>query len=191
MQGGHVALQTAIGLYGDESTLCTQTLALGRDDVHMLRVDLRHDHRHIRGHAVGGVVGHHGTLRFGVGLLQRLDLVLFHVDRTEHKIYLRGNLLHVGGIQHDHLFDGLRHGTAHHPVAAHGLLVGFTGAAGTGRQRCHMEPRVIFQQRNKPLTDHTGGSHHTNFELFHPEIPSFPIPSYLKYADLPETIAKQ
>ena len=50
---------------------------------------------------------------------------------------------------------------------------------------------MIVHQRDKALTDHAGGSYHTNFELFHPEIPSFPIPSYLKYADLPETIAKQ
>ena len=42
----HIALQAAVGLDRDEAALGTQTLALGRDDLNVVRVDFRHDHGH-------------------------------------------------------------------------------------------------------------------------------------------------
>ena len=62
MQGGHIALQAAVGLDGYEAALGTQTLALGRDDVDMIRIDLGHDQRHLGIHAEGmAVVDHDGA----------------------------------------------------------------------------------------------------------------------------------
>lgn len=59
MQGRHIALQAAVGLDSNEAALGAQTLALGRDDLNVVRVDLRHDHGNIRGKAVCAVVGDH------------------------------------------------------------------------------------------------------------------------------------
>ena len=70
MQGGYIALQAAIGLDCDEAAFGTQTLALGRDDLNVVRVDLRHDHGNIRGKAVCAVVGDHRALGLCVSLFQ-------------------------------------------------------------------------------------------------------------------------
>ena len=169
MQGRHIALQAAVGLDGHKAALGAQTLALCGDDLDMVGVDLRHDHRHIRGKAVCAVVGDNGALGLGVGLLQCLDLLLLHVDGAENEIDFGCDLLNIGGIQHDHLLDALGHGGRHEPAAADGLLVGFACAACAGCKGNQIEPRVIFQQRDKALTDHTGCTDDTNIVLFHPD----------------------
>ena len=125
MQGRHIALQAAVGLDGHKAALGAQALALGRDDVDVVGVDLGYDHRHVRGKAVRAVVGHDRALGLGVGLLQCLDLILLHVDGAKDEIDLGGDLLHIGGVQHDHLFNALGHGGLHQPAAADGLLIGF------------------------------------------------------------------
>ena len=169
MQGRHIALQAAVGLDGHKAALGAQTLALGRDDVDVVGVDLGYDHRHVRGKAVRAVVGHDRALGLGVGLLQCLDLVLLHVDGAKDEIDLGGDLLHIGGVQHDHLFNALGHGGLHQPAAADGLLIGFASAACAGRKGNQIKPGVIFQQRNKALADHTGCTDNTNIVLFHPD----------------------
>ena len=169
MQGRHIALQAAVGLDGHKAALGAQALALGRDDVDVVGVDLGYDHRHVRGKAVRAVVGHDRALGLGIGLLQCLDLVLLHVDGAKDKIDLGGDLLHIGGVQHDHLFNALGHGGLHQPAAADGLLIGFASAACAGRKGNQIKPGMIFQQRNKALADHTGCTDNTNIVLFHPD----------------------
>ena len=169
MQGGHITLQAAVGLNSHKAALRAKALALGGDDLDMVGVDLRHDHRHIGSKAVCAVVGDNGALGLGVGLLQCLDLLLLHVDGAENEIDFGCDLLNIGGIQHDHLLDALGHGGRHEPAAADGLLVGFACAACAGCKGNQIEPRVIFQQRDKALTDHTGCTDDTNIVLFHPD----------------------
>ena len=169
MQGRHIALQAAVGLDGHKAALGAQALALGRDDVDVVGVDFGYDHRNVRGKAVRAVVGHDRALGLGVGLLQCLDLVLLHVDGAKDKVDLGGDLLHIGGVQHDHLFNALGHGGLHQPAAADGLLIGFASAACAGRKGNQIKPGVIFQQRNKALADHTGCTDNTNIVLFHPD----------------------
>ena len=115
MQGRHIALQAAVGLDGHKAALGAQTLALGRDDVDVVGVDLGYDHRHVRGKTVRAVVGHDRALGLGVGLLQ-LALIssFFMLTAQKIKIDLGGDLLHIGGVQHDHLFNALGHGGLHH-----------------------------------------------------------------------------
>ena len=169
MQGRHIALQAAIRLDSHKAALGAQALALGGDDLDVVSIDLRHDHRHIRGETVGAVVGHDRALGLGVGFFQRLDLVLLHVDGAEHEIDLGGDFFHVGGVQHDHLFNALGHGSLHQPAAADGFLIGFPCAACTGREGNQIKPGVVFQQRDKALADHTGCTDNTNIVLFHPD----------------------
>ena len=159
MQGRHIALEAAVGLDGDKAALGAQALALGRDDVEVVGVDLGYHHGHVRGKAVGGVVGHDRALGLGIGLLQCLDLILLHVDGAKDKIHLGGDLLHIGVASSTTIFLALLgHGGVHDPAAADGLLIGFASAACAGRKGNQMKPGVIFQQRNKALADHTGCS---------------------------------
>ena len=88
MQGRHIALQAAIGLDGDETALGAQTLALGRDDLDMVGIDLRYHHGNVRGETMGTVIGDHRALCLGVCFLQCFDLVLGHIDSAENKIHL-------------------------------------------------------------------------------------------------------
>ena len=166
VQGRDIALQAAVGLDGDEAALGTQALALSGDDVDVVGVDLRHDHRHIRSEAVCAVVGDDGAFCLGVSLFQSLDLVLRHIDGAEDKVHLRGDLLHLGCIQHHHLLDALRHRGGHGPAGTDSLLIGLAGApAGSGQSR-QLEPGMIFEQSNKTLAYHTGGTDDAHFILF-------------------------
>ena len=167
VQGGYIALQAAVGLYGNKAALGAKTLALGGDDVDVVGVDLRHDHRHIGGKAVGAVVGNHGAFCLGVGFLQRFDLLFFHIDGAKDKVHLGGDLCHVGGVQHHQLFRLFGHGGLHQPAAAHSLLIGLAGTAGAGCHSGQAEPRVVFQQGYKTLPYHTGCADDTYIVLFH------------------------
>ena len=166
MQGRYIALQAAVGLDRDKTALGTQTFALCRDDLNMVSVDLRHDHRNIRGKAVCTVVGNHRALCLGIGLFQRLDLGFGHVHGAEDKIDLRGDFFHVGSIQHHHLLDALRHRGGHGPARTDSLLIGLARApAGSGQSR-QLEPGMILQQSHKTLTHHASCAYDTHFILF-------------------------
>ena len=132
----------------------------------MVCIDFRHYHRNIRCHAVCAVVGNHRAFCLGVSFFQRFDFVLFHVDCTEHKIHLCSNFFHLGSIQNHHLFDCFRHRCFHQPAAADSILIGLACAAAGRGQRGQLEPRMIFQQRDKALTDHASRTDDTNFILF-------------------------
>ena len=168
MQSGHIALEGAVGLDGDKAALGAQTLALSGDDVQVLGVDLRHHHGDVGREAVGRVVGHHRALVLGIGLLQRTDLVLFHVNGAEHKVHGGSDLFNVGGgVHHDQLFGLLGDGGVHGPAGGDSFLIGLSGAAGAGGDSGQLEPGVVFHQGDKTLTDHAGTANNTNFVLFH------------------------
>ena len=133
----------------------------------MVSVDLRHDHGHIGGKAMGTVVGHDRALGLGVRFFQCLDLVLFHVDGAEHEVDLGGNFLYFGGIEHDEFFRTFRHRRFHQPAIPDGFFVRFASAARTRSYGGQMEPGVVFQQRDKALADHTGSTNDTYIVLFH------------------------
>ena len=168
MQGGHIALERAVGLHGNEAPLGAQTLALRVDDGDVVGVDLGHYHGHIVGPAVGGVVGDDGALQLGVLLLQSPDLLLLHIHGAEAEVHQLRHLLGVGlGVQNDDLLGLLGHGDIQSPAALHGLLVGLSGAAGAGGDGGELEPGVIFHQGDEALTDHAGASDDADFVLFH------------------------
>ena len=166
MQGGDIALQAAVGLDRDKAALGAQTLALRGDDLDVVGVDLRHNHRDVRGEAVSAVVGDDRALCLSVSLLQSLDLGLGHIDGAEDEVHLRGDLLHLGGIQHDHLLDALRHRSGHSPAGADGFLIGLPGAPAGSCQSRQLEPGVIFEQSNETLAHHAGRTDNAHFILF-------------------------
>ena len=55
-EGGNIALYRAVGLHGDKTFFCAETLALCRDNFRMVAVDFGNHHRHVECMAVCGVV---------------------------------------------------------------------------------------------------------------------------------------
>ena len=168
MQGGNVALEGAVALHGDEAPLGAQALALGLNDFNVLRIQLRHHHRHVVRPAVGGVVGDDGALQLGVPLLQGPDILLLHVHGAEAEVHLGGQFLRVGfRVQDDQALGFIRHGRGHGPAGGRGFLVGFPGAPGAGGYRRQLEPGVVLQKRDETLAHHTGASNDAGLVLFH------------------------
>ena len=160
-------MKRAIGFYRNEAAFCAKAPALGLDDADMPGVNFGYHHGNVRGEAVSAVVGNNRAFGLGVGLFQRFDLILFHIYRTEYKIHLAGDLLHMGCIQHHHVFCRLGHGGGHGPAAAHSLFIRFACAAARSSQDGQLEPGVVLQQRNKTLTHHTGGADHAHAKILH------------------------
>ena len=133
----------------------------------MLRVYLGYDHRHVRGPAVGAVVGDDGALGLGILLLKREDLLFLHIDGGEDKIDVFYHVRDVRGVLDDELLRALRHGVVKSPLGAHGLLIGFARAAGARRDGGQLEPRVVGYQRNVTLTDHAGASNDSDLQFLH------------------------
>ena len=168
MERGGVGLDGAVGLDGDEAALGAQALALGGDDLQVLRVHLGHHHGHVLGPAVGGVVGHHRALGLGVGLLQGADLVLLHIHGTEHKVHQAGDLLNVRlGVQHHQILGLLRDRSSHGPAVLHRLLIGLARGAGAGGDDGELEPGVLLHQGDEALAHHAGAADDSDFVLFH------------------------
>ena len=159
MDGGHIALQGAVGFDGDKPPLGAQAAALGRDDPRVLRVDLRDHHGHVRRSPVGAVVGYHRHFGFGIGFFQLADLLFLHIHCTEDKIHFALHGLNVLGVFHHQVFHILWNGPLHHPAAFHRLAIGLAGAAARSRNGGDGEPGVMLQQRGKPLPHHAGAAH--------------------------------
>ena len=122
---------------------------------------------------MGAVVGDHRAFRLGVALFQRADLLFLHIHRAEHEIDFGGHFFHMGGIQHHHILDLLRHGVRHGPAAANGLFVGLARRTGRSRHHGQMEPGMLRQQRHETLADHAGGAHNAHLILFHSSLVPF------------------
>ena len=165
--GGHIALQRTVGLYSDKAALGAQAFTLGGNNINMLGIQLRYHHGHIRSEPVGRVVRYHRALVLGILLLQRADLILFHIHGAEHKVYHRGDLFYIClGVIHRQVRHVGGNGFIHAPSAAQCLFVRFTSRACRGCQAHHFKPGVILQQQGEALTDHTGCADDTDFVLF-------------------------
>ena len=125
MDGRYVALDGAVRLHGDKSGFGAQPFALRFDHLDMPRVDFRDDHRNVRGPAMGRIVGNDGRAGFCVRFFQRLNFILFHIDRAKNEIDLIGHFIHFRSVLHDDIFDGFRNRCRHFPPALHGFLIRF------------------------------------------------------------------
>ena len=161
-----VGLNRAVRLDGDETTSSAQALALVLDHLEVLRVDLRHHHRHVRGPAVGAVVGDHRGLGLGITLFDGANLVLRHVHRGEHEVHVRGHGLGVVAVRDHHVLGVFGHRRFHLPTVSDRLGIRLAGAVRGSGKGDHLEPRVILKQRDKTLTDHTGGTKDADLQFF-------------------------
>ena len=172
MQRGNVALERAVRFDSDKAALRAEALALRVDDLDVLRIELRHDHRDVRCAAMGGIVGDDRAFELGIAFFKRLDFILLHVDRAEDKVDHRGDLFGVClGVHDDNVFERLRHRVVHVPAGADGVLVGFAGAVAAGREDNGLEPRVVRREEREALADHAGRADDTDLILFHDETP--------------------
>ena len=134
----------------------------------MVSVDLRDDHRNVRGTAVSGVVGANRALELCVLLLKGADLILLHIYRAEDEINLGGDLLCISScIIHYHVLVLVGHRNGHLPAALASLGIGLA-LVSAGCSECYdIEPRVVFQQQGEALTYHTGRADNAYFVLLH------------------------
>ena len=168
MQRGHVALQRAVGLDGDKAALGAEALALGVDDADVVRIDLGHDHRDVRGVAVSRIIGDDRAFELGIALLERLDLVFFHVDRAEDKVDHRRDLLRVRlRIHDDKIALGFRNVLLHEPLARDRVFIGLARAMGACCKNDRLKPRMLRRQQDESLTDHARCANDTDFILLH------------------------
>ena len=154
-QHGGIALDGAVGLYGNKASCGSQTLLLEIYYLHVLRIDFRHYHGNIRGPAVCAVVGYHRGFRFRIFLFNLFDLFLCHINGAENKIHLSGNLFHFVDIHNHDFLNRFRHGSGHFPSVTHGILISFACGSGTCSNCGHFKPGMILQQGYKTLSHHT------------------------------------
>ncbi|MNC22092.1 hypothetical protein D3C75_700820 [compost metagenome] len=143
-QRRHIALDRAVGLYGNKAGFGAQTLALMFDNGDMARVDLGNHHGNVRRPAVGRVIGDDRCAGFGISLLQRFDFFLLHIHSTEDQIHLCGKFLHFGRILNRDLLHGLRHRLLQLPSALHRFLVHLARGAGAGCNSGYLKPGMVI-----------------------------------------------
>ncbi len=161
-KGRGVGLDGAVGLDSDKAPRGAKALLLIPDDLCVLRVDLRDDHRDIRGPAVCGVVGDDRRLGLCVLLLDRTDLILGHVYGGEDKVHILCNALHIRNVLHDDLCGRFRNGSVELPSSLYGLAVGLSCASSGGSDLRHLKPRMMLQDLDESLTDHAGAAKYAN-----------------------------
>ena len=145
MDGGHIALERAVGLDSHKAPLGAETLSLRLNNFDVIRIDFRNHHGNVRGETVSRVVGNDGTLRLCVFFLEGTDLILLHVDRAEAEVNLGSDLLHVVGVEDNHILVLFGKRGGHVPSALNDLAVRFARASGAGCERGHLKPRVVLK----------------------------------------------
>ena len=85
-QHRRVALDRAVRLYCDKASGRAKTLFLILDDIKVLRIDLRNDHRDVRGPAMCAVIGYDRCLGLCIFFFDRADLVFCHINCRKYKI---------------------------------------------------------------------------------------------------------
>ena len=147
MQCGDIALERAVGFYGDKAALGAETLTLMFDDIEVLGIYFGHDHGHIGSPAVSAVVGDDWALALGVSLFESGDLIFFHIDGGENEIDFRSYLLDIVlSALDDDLFRGLRHGHVKCPAIPDGLFVSFTCTSGACGYHLEFKPGVLADE---------------------------------------------
>ena len=160
-----IGLNRAVRLDSDEAACCSKSLPLVRDDCEMVRVDFRNNHRHIRSPAVSAVVGDNRCLCLRIFLLNGADLVLAHIDSGKYKVNICRDVLDICDILDNHLFYTLRHRCVHLPLIADSLFVCLSGTARGRGERFDLKPRMICEQRDEALSDHSGCTQDTDFQF--------------------------
>jgi sortase (surface protein transpeptidase) len=100
--------------------------------------------------------------------MKKGDLFFLHIYRTEHEIDFFCDFVDIRFRIHNHhvaVFFG--HSAIERPFIAYGFLIGFSCATRGRRQHDDVEPRVVFKQEHKSLSDHARSADNANVVLFH------------------------
>ena len=162
-QNRRITLDGAVWLYCYETALCTKTLFLILDNFHVLWIDFRNYHRHIRCPAVCTVVGNNRCLCLCVIFLDLFDLFFCHVYSRKYKVDLRSYLLYLIYIHYYNILYSFRHRSIHLPTVSHCLLISLSCTSWACCNRGNLKPWMILQQRDKSLSYHTCSAKDTNF----------------------------
>ena len=167
VQEGDIGLQRAVALDGDEAALCPQPPALRGDNGEMVVIDLGNDHGHVGRRTVRRIVGDDGHFELCILFLERLDLLLFHVDGAKDKVHEGRELLCIRfRVQKHHVLCIGGHGDAHCPAVADGLAVRLSRRARARRERHGLKEGMPVKQGDKSLSDHAGRADHADLILF-------------------------
>ena len=171
-------LNWAIWLNCNEASSCTKSLFLKLNNFHMLWIYFRNNHWHVRCPSMSWIVGNNRCFSFCIGLFDCFNLILWHIDSRKYKINLFGHSLNFIDVHNDNVLNGFGHRSSHLPSVTDSIFICFAGTSGTCSNNCYFKPRVIFQQWNKSLTNHTGSAKNSNIELFrHDSFSSFRVRS--------------
>ena len=171
-QSRNIGLNGTVGLNRDKAALGAQTLALCRNDLCVICVDFRNDHRNVLGEAVCAVVGDNRALQLCIFFFQCADDILLHINGTERKVNLGSELLGIVlSVIEDHVLHIFRNRNSHLPAAFNSLCIGLALVAAARCDCDDAEPRMICEQGSKTLTNHTGCADNADIILFHEKIP--------------------
>ena len=165
LQSRGIGLNGAVRLYSDKASLSTETLLLLLDNLRVIGVDLRDNHRNVRSPAVRAVVGDNRGLGLCVSFLDGTNLVLGHIYGAEYEIYAGSYLLDLVDIHNNDVLHCLRHRRIHFPAISHRVLVSLACASRAGCNGYNLKPGMILQQGNKSLSYHSGTAKDTDFKL--------------------------
>ena len=79
---------------------------------------------------------------------------------------VEGRFVGIVAIDDHHVLGIFGHRGFHLPTVADSLGIRLAGAVRGSGKRDHLEPRVILKQRDKTLTDHTGGTKDADLQFF-------------------------
>ena len=131
----------------------------------MLRVDLRNDHRNIRSPSMSAVVRNYRCLSLGIFLFNMLDLILRHVNCRKDKIYIFRNALYICDIFYNEVLYRLRNWVIHFPSLAYCFLIGLSGRTWACCNCSYFKPRMIIDNINKSLSNHSCSTKNCYFQL--------------------------
>ena len=139
----------------------------------MFGVDFGNDHGHVRGEAVGGIVGHDGDLPLCVFLFETGGRPLVHIDGAKDEIHPLCDLADVlFRVVNDHVRKRGGDGLAFkRPFALYRLRICLSRRTPGRRQRGHAEEGVGGEEEQKALSDHAGRADDAHVILFHKSSP--------------------
>ncbi len=133
------------------------------DEGEVVGVDLGNDEGDVGGHAEGGGVGDDGAAGGGEEGLELAGDGGVDGGEDDARQVGAGELGGVG--LEDHLGDALGERRVEAPGAGFG--VGLAGAAVAGGEPGDVEPGMVFEKLDEPLTDHAGRAENAYVAPFH------------------------
>ena len=148
----NIALDRAVRLNSDKTTLGAESFALFLNNGCMIRVDLRNHHWNIRCPSMCRVIRNYRCLKLRDLLFKRADLILLHINSTEYEIDLLADLLYIFRTLNDHVLNIRRHFHIDLPAAFYCISIRLSGRTRRSNYCYTLKPRMIIKQRDESLS---------------------------------------